>query len=95
LTCIFSYHYADYYDIRNKSRQDFDIETGYEEGAGINTYPRRALTSGADNALSIFFEYDTEETDFVCNNFHQGFRVGGGVCFSPNVRMQWILGLNP
>ncbi|XP_068913456.1 pickpocket protein 28-like [Tenebrio molitor] len=69
------YHYADYYDIRNKSRQDFDIETGYEEGAGINTYPRRALTSGADNALSIFFEYDTEETDFVCNNFHQGFRV--------------------
>ncbi|KAJ3617439.1 hypothetical protein MTP99_007158 [Tenebrio molitor] len=69
------YHYADYYNIRNNSRQDFDIETGYEEGAGINTYPRRALTSGADNSLSIFFEYNTNETDFVCNNFLQGFRV--------------------
>ncbi|XP_063916628.1 pickpocket protein 28-like [Zophobas morio] len=69
------FNYAEYYYVPNKSEDYFDLETGYKDNAGINTYPRRALMSGADNSLTVFFKYNLGDADFTCNGLFQGFRV--------------------
>ncbi|EFA07961.1 Pickpocket protein 28-like Protein [Tribolium castaneum] len=69
------YNFKDYYKVSNNSEKYFDPEFGYRPSAGVHTYPRRALRSGADSAFGIFFNYDTADTDFNCKNFLQGFRV--------------------
>ncbi|KAJ3647274.1 hypothetical protein Zmor_024797 [Zophobas morio] len=69
------YNYAQYYHVPNKSADYFNIETGYKENANMNTYPRRAMMSGADNALLIFFNIDTDYIDPICNGIFKGFRV--------------------
>ncbi|XP_044252515.1 pickpocket protein 28-like [Tribolium madens] len=69
------YNFHDYYRVANTSEKYFDPEFGYKSTAGVRTYPRRALKSGADSAFLVFFNYDTSDSDFNCNNFLQGFRV--------------------
>ncbi|RZC40059.1 ASC domain containing protein [Asbolus verrucosus] len=67
-------HVSDFYDVEHDS-QDFGGEFGYKEGVGVDTYPRRALMSGADNFLNLLFRHDSNDTDYICNVFLQGFRL--------------------
>ncbi|XP_044253187.1 pickpocket protein 28-like [Tribolium madens] len=69
------FHYSDYYHVPNNSHNVYDTEKGYDTNSGVDTHPKRALMSGADNSLTVFFNYDTADTDFICNSFLQGFRV--------------------
>lgn len=59
----------------NNTGNVYDTEKGYNTNAGVETHPKRALMSGADNSLTVFFNYYSADTDFICNNFLQGFRV--------------------
>ncbi|RZC37263.1 ASC domain containing protein [Asbolus verrucosus] len=60
---------------RDHVSQNFDGESGYMKGAGVETYPRRAPMSGADNSLNIIFGYLLPDTDYMCSEFQQGFRI--------------------
>ncbi|KAJ3646113.1 hypothetical protein Zmor_023717 [Zophobas morio] len=69
------YNYEQYYHVPQKIADFFDMETGYKENVGVDTYPRRALMSGVGNGLTIFFKFDEEIDDPLCTGPLQGFRV--------------------
>lgn len=69
-----SFKFRDYYEVANKSRRDFDMETGYKDNADVNTYPIRALASGADDSLIVIFQHDPLDTDFTCTGLFHGYR---------------------
>jgi amiloride-sensitive sodium channel len=65
-----NYHRANY------SFDDFNGDAGFVKSAGVVTYPLRALMSGADNSLEVYFEINTiTDVDYACNSFIQGFSV--------------------
>ncbi|KAJ3647272.1 hypothetical protein Zmor_024796 [Zophobas morio] len=69
-------HHSNFYNVRQKSHDyDFDAGWGYSKEAEMETYPRRALMSGADNSFDIYLKYNSNDTDYICNAFHQGYRV--------------------
>ncbi|KAJ3655395.1 hypothetical protein Zmor_014527 [Zophobas morio] len=67
-------HYKDYHTIANTS-VDYDGDLGYKKTAGVNTYPVRALASGADNSLTLIFVHRSLNNDYICNQFLNGFRI--------------------
>ncbi|CAH1154734.1 unnamed protein product [Phaedon cochleariae] len=67
------YYYSDY--LQNMDHTNWTINDGYPKGTGQNVYPRRALLSGADNALEIYLLQGTLETDYLCLQDTKGFSV--------------------
>lgn len=53
---------------------EWNIEEGYPKDAR-NVYPRRALLAGSDNSLEIFLAEFQENTDYLCADILQGFKV--------------------
>ncbi|CAH1127819.1 unnamed protein product [Ceutorhynchus assimilis] len=53
----------------------WSLDKGYGTYENINTYPRRALFSGAKNSLSIFFQEFKANADSTCKMSLQGFKV--------------------
>ncbi|CAH1154735.1 unnamed protein product [Phaedon cochleariae] len=67
------YYYSDY--LQNLNHTNWTINEGYPKGTGQNVYPRRALLSGADNALEIYLLQRTQETDYLCLQDTEGYTV--------------------
>lgn len=85
----FSFHYKNYHKT-NFSSQNYSGEFGYSKTAGINTYPRRAISAGADRSLTIYLTHNIVDNDCICNQFLQGFRVffRKKKLFSSNLKFQ-------
>ncbi|XP_044256790.1 uncharacterized protein LOC123006401 [Tribolium madens] len=74
---IFTNHvvqHDDFYQVLNDSK-NFNTDSGYDPESGINTYPRRALMSGALNSLDVYLKTNSNDTDYICSAFMQGFRI--------------------
>lgn len=52
----------------------WSVIDGYQDDRQ-NTYPRRALFSGAKAGLSILFVANDIDLDYVCGDSLQGFKV--------------------
>jgi hypothetical protein len=52
----------------------WNMEQGYLDSSKINTYPWRALLSGASNGFTVYLGVDNEDIDFMCKQI-QGFKV--------------------
>ncbi|RZB40383.1 ASC domain containing protein [Asbolus verrucosus] len=63
-----------FYNVTSPS-DNYCYDAGYADNAGIYTYPRRALVSGADNSLDITLFHNPNDTDYICSQFLEGFRV--------------------
>ncbi|KAJ8970151.1 hypothetical protein NQ317_019422 [Molorchus minor] len=60
----------------NGLKSNWTRDNGYSDNAQKDTYPRRALFAGADNALSLAFFHYGPDTDYVCaSNEVQGYRI--------------------
>ncbi|XP_068914084.1 pickpocket protein 28-like [Tenebrio molitor] len=75
------YHYKNYHKV-DEDTMSWNMEQGYLDSSKINTYPWRALLSGASNGFTVYLGVDNEDIDFMCKQI-QGFKV---VLHSP-VRM--------
>nr|XP_008193548.2 PREDICTED: pickpocket protein 28 [Tribolium castaneum] len=74
---IFTDHvvqHDDFYEVLNDSKH-FNTDSGYAPESGIDTYPQRALMSGALNSLDVYLKTNSNDTDYICSNFMQGFRI--------------------
>uniref|UniRef100_A0A6P7FZG4 Pickpocket protein 28-like n=1 Tax=Diabrotica virgifera virgifera TaxID=50390 RepID=A0A6P7FZG4_DIAVI len=69
------YHYGDYFKVDRLTRNNWTMAKGYTESAGLYPYPRRALHSGAKNALSVSLIMAKRNLDHSCKQSLQGFRV--------------------
>ena len=54
---------------------DWNIETGYTKDMKYKTYPRRVLNSGHEEGLELTLGLFSEDFDFACGSFLQGFKV--------------------
>jgi acid-sensing ion channel, other len=66
--------------IKSHEQKNFDgdnwtLEKGYTTPI-LNTYPRRAIGTGADYSLNLFLGLCTYDFDYICRNSAQGFKVG-------------------
>ncbi|XP_044759456.1 pickpocket protein 28-like [Coccinella septempunctata] len=50
-------------------------QQGYSIDADLDTFPRRALLSGAANSLEIKLRHRKEDIDYVCTGAEQGYKV--------------------
>lgn len=51
------------------------MEVGYDNDAGIRTYPKRALFKGIRNSLSLSLFTFKEDKEYTCERGLQGFKV--------------------
>ncbi|XP_018572877.1 pickpocket protein 28-like [Anoplophora glabripennis] len=63
-------HYTNYH--KNDEVSKWNIDDGYLD-ANVTTFPRRALFSGADNALEIMLPQTAENIDYLCVRDVQGY----------------------
>ncbi|KAG5868208.1 hypothetical protein JTB14_028320 [Gonioctena quinquepunctata] len=68
-------HYDNYHKADLLSDDDWNIERGYSETAGLYPYPYRALLSGAKNALTVTLAVSKSNIENDCKSAMQGFRV--------------------
>ncbi|KAF7267710.1 hypothetical protein GWI33_019099 [Rhynchophorus ferrugineus] len=59
---------------KDRRVQHWSADHGYTDEAGIDTYPRRALLSGATNSLMVNFAVNNTDLDYGCTHF-QGYKV--------------------
>jgi hypothetical protein len=69
-----SFHYEDFHQPAIAS-SNYNDDTRYAKVTDVDTYPARALLSGADNSLELQFKHVQEKSDTLCNKYLQGFRV--------------------
>ncbi|RZB38942.1 ASC domain containing protein [Asbolus verrucosus] len=60
-------HYKDYHTASEANITMWNMETGYSDEAAIETYPRRALLSGASKGLTVNLATVKKDLDFKCN----------------------------
>ncbi|KAL1497371.1 hypothetical protein ABEB36_008352 [Hypothenemus hampei] len=53
---------------------EWSADFGFDEDAGIETYPRRALLSGSLNSLEVNLSVNNTDLDYGCTHF-QGYKV--------------------
>lgn len=57
----------------------WSLEGGYPVSEMINTFPHRALTSGAYGGLTLFIGMDDEDMDPSCNYAIHGVQVSTSI----------------
>jgi amiloride-sensitive sodium channel len=67
-------HFRNYHKF-NRYSTNWSIENGYTDGAGLSTYPRRALLAGAKNGFSFHLVAFSKDLDYLCKNSYQGYKV--------------------
>lgn len=65
-------HQFDLYKARNGNH--YTVDHGYDENAGVDAFPRRALLSGSFNSLIVNMYVNKDDLDYACTTF-QGFQV--------------------
>ncbi|XP_050513261.1 pickpocket protein 28 isoform X2 [Diabrotica virgifera virgifera] len=61
------YQYMHTHEVSLEPKSSWSVDDGYSEGSGKNAYPRRALQSGADNALLVMLLAKSQDNDYICN----------------------------
>lgn len=59
----------------NELSDGWTLETGYGDNVSKDTYPRRALYSGATSGLNIELAIDDKDLTYFCGEALQGFKV--------------------
>lgn len=67
-------HFQDF-QISKLPSNGWSLENGYGSDMSKDTYPRRALYSGATAGLDIEFSMREEYLTYVCGEALQGFKV--------------------
>lgn len=63
-------------DSHTSGPQSFWVaQYGYSVKADLDTFPRRALLSGAANSLEIKLQHRKDDIDYVCTGAQQGYKV--------------------
>lgn len=64
-------------DLLNVGRDSrgWSLENGYGSEVEIDTFPRRAMTSGVKAGLTVLVTSFIQDQDFVCRGPVQGFKV--------------------
>lgn len=52
----------------------WSADYGFQEDAGIETYPRRAFLSGSTNSLEVNLAVNNTDLDYGCTHY-QGYKV--------------------
>uniref|UniRef100_A0A182KHA8 Pickpocket n=1 Tax=Anopheles christyi TaxID=43041 RepID=A0A182KHA8_9DIPT len=63
------------YMAENESSKMWNMDEGYSSRAGGETYPRRAFGAGRRAGMYIILKVQMTDTDYLCGNSFQGFRV--------------------
>ncbi|KAL3273930.1 hypothetical protein HHI36_015355 [Cryptolaemus montrouzieri] len=73
---IFSDNAAKYHGfVETAEPSQWIPQVGYPEEAELDTYPRRALLSGAINSLEIIMGHSEKDINYECNGAEQGYKV--------------------
>ncbi|CAH1098522.1 unnamed protein product [Psylliodes chrysocephalus] len=75
---IFRDNVYQHYDFLNAERNisdNWNIEEGYSKSAGLETYPRRALLAGVNNALTVTLISTFLDEDQTCKGGIHGYKV--------------------
>lgn len=61
----------------NSERQpsEWELDLGFHENAGINTFPRRIISGGNRNSLGATLIANKSDLDYLCGDSFQGFKV--------------------
>lgn len=59
----------------NVRKSEWIPQRGYDEDAGLHTFPRRALYSGTVNSLTIDFKHNEKDVDYYCFGLEQGYKI--------------------
>uniref|UniRef100_A0A182PN37 Pickpocket n=1 Tax=Anopheles epiroticus TaxID=199890 RepID=A0A182PN37_9DIPT len=63
------------YMTENQSSNHWNMDEGYSNWAGAETYPRRAFGAGIRAGLFVILKVQSADMDYLCGNSFQGFRV--------------------
>lgn len=58
-----------------EEKSEWSLGDGYSSTASLETYPRRALGAGANNALVVVLRAYDYDLDYYCRGPVQGFKV--------------------
>lgn len=70
-----SVHFGNFHTMENLTYNNWTMDGGYSEDAGVYPYPHRALLAGAKNSLTINLVAMKSNIDHTCKESIQGFRV--------------------
>ncbi|XP_017770397.1 PREDICTED: pickpocket protein 28-like [Nicrophorus vespilloides] len=59
----------------NQSSVGWNLEYGYGKNVKKNTYPRRALFSGATKGLQVIMLANDKDLDYICGDSLQGYKI--------------------
>ncbi|KAK4873974.1 hypothetical protein RN001_013334 [Aquatica leii] len=65
---------GEYFDNSSKKSESWSLEYGYPENAGLNTYPRRVMLTGAKAGFQVDLIVNETNLDYLCGEL-QGFKV--------------------
>uniref|UniRef100_A0A182MXN6 Pickpocket n=1 Tax=Anopheles dirus TaxID=7168 RepID=A0A182MXN6_9DIPT len=57
------------------SSVNWSMEEGYQSNTGMDTYPRRVVSSGANAGLVVLLKSDQNDMDYLCGNSFQGYQA--------------------
>ncbi|CAH1275636.1 unnamed protein product [Diabrotica balteata] len=62
------YQYNHSHQVKWEPKSSWSVDDGYSADSGKFAYPRRALQSGADNALQVTLFARVQDNDYICNS---------------------------
>ncbi|XP_062555533.1 pickpocket protein 28-like [Armigeres subalbatus] len=64
------------YNLNSETRSsDWELDKGFQESIGVNSFPRRTATGGYLNSLLATLIANKSDLDYLCGDSFQGFKV--------------------